>query len=204
MFSWIDPETYAPFEPVSRSLRIEGESTSVRLERIYWNVLEEIVDLEEHSKHGIRPPRCRGYRIRVNDERIVVHKEVVTGGEVLELAGLRPPERYCLRLRLRGERPRLIGHDTQVDLTLPGTERFLADELRPIPVKVNEHEVIVEGPKTTGLAIKEAAVKAGLIQLDFVLSIELPNGRTKIIGDNDVIFLEEGACFVAVAPDDNS
>lgn len=42
MFSWIDPETYAPFEPVSRSLRIEGESTSVRLERIYWNVLEEI------------------------------------------------------------------------------------------------------------------------------------------------------------------
>jgi predicted DNA-binding ribbon-helix-helix protein len=30
------------YEPVSRSLRIEGYSTSVRLERVFWDVLDGI------------------------------------------------------------------------------------------------------------------------------------------------------------------
>lgn len=167
-------------------------------------VAEEIIDLEQYSIHGIRTPRCRGFRVRVNDEHLVVHKEVVTGREVLELVGLCPPEQYCLRLLVRGHGLRFIGLDTQVDLGAPGTERFLADKFCGVEIKVNEHRIVVAGPKTTGLSIKEAAVKAGLIELDFVLSLELGDGRTKIIGDSDVIFLESGACFIAVAPDDNS
>lgn len=166
--------------------------------------LEGIVDLEEYAKRGERPPQCRAYRIHVNDERITVHKDIITGREVLELAGLCPPEAYCLRLRVRGEPLRLISLASQVDLSAPGTERFIAETRKPIAVNVNGHEIIVEGPETTGLAIKEAAAKVGLIQIDFVLSIELGNGRTKIIGDDDMIFIENGACFIAVAPDDNS
>ena len=37
------------YEPVSRSLRIEGYSTSVRLERIFWEVLEQIAREEQLS-----------------------------------------------------------------------------------------------------------------------------------------------------------
>ena len=73
-----------------------------------------------------------------------------------------------------------------------------------VTVKVNEHPVVVEGPKTTGLAIKEAAAKVGLIELDFVLSLELSGGKTKIVGDQDVLILQGDECFIAVAPDDNS
>jgi len=42
------------------------------------------------------------------------------------------------------------------------------------------------------------------IQLSFVLSEELPNRKTKIIGDNDEVTVNKNSKFVAVAPDDNS
>jgi hypothetical protein len=172
---------------------------------LHEEIREEIADLEDYAARGVRPPHCRGYRIRVNNKHFVVHKGVVLGREVLELAGLVPPERYFLEVRIRGEKPRAVGLDTQVDLTAPGVERFEAEERGLVRIKVNEHEVQVEGPRATGLQIKEAAIKAGVgIQLDFVLTEELPGGRTRPIGDHDVVVLREGACFVAVAPDDNS
>lgn len=49
MRSWILPPDLALHEPVSRSLRIEGYSTSVRLERIFWDVLEQIAVREGMS-----------------------------------------------------------------------------------------------------------------------------------------------------------
>lgn len=168
-------------------------------------VRDDVADLEEYAARGEQPPHCRGYRIRVNDKRFVVHQSVITGREVLELAGFLPPERYSLVLGMRAEKPKMIGLDAQVDLTMPGVERFEVEEKRLVRIKVNEHEVQVEGPRATGLEIKQAAINAGVgIQLDFVLSEELPNGRTRVIGDHDVVILREGTCFVAVAPDDNS
>jgi hypothetical protein len=69
----------------------------------------------------------------------------------------------------------------------------------------NNHDVKVEGPHTTGLQIKQAAVEQGAgIQLDFVLSEELPGGRTKIIGDHDKVVIHPGSRFVAIPNDDNS
>jgi len=167
--------------------------------------IEEIVDLEDYAAHGNRPPRCRGYRIRVNHDRFVVHAAEVTGREVLELAGLTPAERYCLVVRVRGVKPREVRLDDVVDLTHPGTERFEAGERCEVTIKVNEQEVAIVGPRATGLEIKEAAIKAGVnIEADFVLSQEFSNGRTRNIGDHDVVVLVDGLCFGAVAPDDNS
>lgn len=72
-------------------------------------------------------------------------------------------------------------------------------------VQVNSKPVEVPAPKATGLQIKEAAVKAGLpIRADFVLSEELPNGRTEIVGDVDVVTVNSQSKFLAIAPDDNS
>lgn len=172
---------------------------------LHEEIREEIADLEEYAARGMRPPHCRGYCIRVNDKHLVVHRSVVLGREVLELSGLVPPERYFLELRIRGEKPRVVGLDTQVDLTAPGVERFEAEERRLVRIKVNEHEIQVEGPRATGLEIKVAAIKAGVgIHLDFILTEELPGGRTRPVGDHDLVVLRDGACFVAVAPDDNS
>jgi predicted DNA-binding ribbon-helix-helix protein len=42
MARWLPEEDYRLYQPVSRSLRIEGYSTSVRLERMFWDVLDQM------------------------------------------------------------------------------------------------------------------------------------------------------------------
>ena len=74
-----------------------------------------------------------------------------------------------------------------------------------ITVTVNNHAVEVAGPKATGLEIKQAAIARGLrIELSFVLSEELPDRHTRIVGDTDVVTITKHSRFIAVAPDDNS
>lgn len=46
MLAGQDPATY---EYETRSLRLNGQSTSIRLERAFWNVLTDIAEAEELS-----------------------------------------------------------------------------------------------------------------------------------------------------------
>lgn len=74
-----------------------------------------------------------------------------------------------------------------------------------VEIVVNKKPVRVEGPKATGLEIKEAAIAQGVeIELSFQLSEDLGDRKTKIIGDTDTVTLHEGEVFVAIADDDNS
>ena len=74
-----------------------------------------------------------------------------------------------------------------------------------VTVTVNEKPVEVQGPKATGLEIKQAAIAQGVkIELSFVLFEELPNRKTRIVGDTDVVTVTKHSRFIAVAPDDNS
>lgn len=82
--------------------------------------------------------------------------------------------------------------------------RFSAHEPL-VTVSVNEQPVTLQGHTATGLGIKEAAMAQGvLIQLNFVLQEELPNGTSRIEGDNDRVHLRQHLRFTAIAPDDNS
>lgn len=72
-------------------------------------------------------------------------------------------------------------------------------------VSVNEQPVTLQGNTATGAEIKSAAIAQGvLIQPNFVLQEELPNGTSRIVGDNDEVHLHEHLRFTAIAPDDNS
>lgn len=74
-----------------------------------------------------------------------------------------------------------------------------------VVITVNEKPVTVTGPKATGLEIKQAAIAQGVqIGLDFQLSEELANGRTRIVGDAEPITVNKNSRFDAVAGDDNS
>lgn len=74
-----------------------------------------------------------------------------------------------------------------------------------VGISVNNKPVKVEGPKTTGLKIKEAAIAQGVqIQLDFQLAEIRPNNPHLIIGDEDPVTVHPGLEFVATAGDDNS
>lgn len=72
-------------------------------------------------------------------------------------------------------------------------------------VLVNEQPVELHGHEMTGAEIKAQAISQGvLIQPNFVLQEELPNGTSRIVGDNDVVKLRGHLKFTAIAPDDNS
>lgn len=89
-------------------------------------ILNDIIDIEEYAREGKRPPLSRGYRIRVNGEPIVMEKPVVTGREVLTIAGLLPAEDYTLRVKVAGQKPYKVGLNDPVDLRRPGVEKFKA------------------------------------------------------------------------------
>jgi hypothetical protein len=89
-------------------------------------IVDDIIDLEEYAKAGKQPPLAKGYRFRVNGEAFVVHEPVVTGRQVLTIAGLLPVEEYTLRLKMAGGKPEKIGLDEKVNLRRPGIEKFKA------------------------------------------------------------------------------
>jgi hypothetical protein len=74
-----------------------------------------------------------------------------------------------------------------------------------VVVTVNEQPVKLDGNTATGAEIKAAAIAQGVhIQPNFVLQEELPNGTSRIVGDQDKVHLREHLRFTAIAPDDNS
>jgi len=76
---------------------------------------------------------------------------------------------------------------------------------RETEIIVNERAVRIAGHMASGLEIKRAAIAQGVpIYLDFVLSEEIGQHQSRIVGDNDVVELHRGSSFIAVAPDDNS
>lgn len=85
------------------------------------------------------------------------------------------------------------------------TEQETAVRGHLITITVNEKSVRIQGPKATGLEIKEAAIAQGVkIELTFLLSEELQHHRTRIVGNTDEVTLTKHAKFTAVADDDNS
>ena len=74
-----------------------------------------------------------------------------------------------------------------------------------IEVTVNDKPVVLVGAKQTGASIKKAAVEQDVnIKEDFVLSIELGGGKTKLVGDDQHIEVYAGERFLAIENDDNS
>ena len=74
-----------------------------------------------------------------------------------------------------------------------------------IGITVNDKPVVLESTKQTGASVKKAAIEQEVnIKEDFVLSIELGGGRTKLVGDDEEIVVEDGERFLAIENDDNS
>lgn len=104
---------------------MEDRDSDVR-EAIQEEIREEIADLEDYARRGEQPPHCRGYRFKVNGETFETRQRILTGREVLTLAGLLPPEKFTLRVKVAGQRPEKVELDEKVDLRKPGIEKFKA------------------------------------------------------------------------------
>lgn len=85
-----------------------------------------------------------------------------------------------------------------------GEENTKRDDEK-VDVTVNDKPVVLDGAKQTGASVKKAAVEQDVnIKLDFVLSIELGGGKTKLVGDKEQIEVRNGVRFLAIENDDNS
>jgi hypothetical protein len=88
-------------------------------------ILEEIIEIEEYAKAGRTPhPHAKGYLIRVDKQKILFDRAKVTGREILEAAGKKPPKDYILRQVIRGGGLEKIELDQIVDLARHGVEKF--------------------------------------------------------------------------------
>lgn len=78
-------------------------------------------------------------------------------------------------------------------------------QVKPVTVHVNERPVVMPRHRATGLEIKTIAITQGVpIEADFILVEELAHGRTKVIGDNDLVHLGPHSRFLANDGDDNA
>lgn len=76
---------------------------------------------------------------------------------------------------------------------------------KEVEVTVNGRTVRLPKTELTGLEIKQAAISQGVpIEVGFILQQELPNGNSRIIGDNDLVKIRPHERFTAIANDDNS
>jgi hypothetical protein len=146
--------------------------------------------------------------LHVNEKPVKIHGPKATGERIKKLAieqGVHIELSFFLWEELPDGNVRRVQDQEEVDVN--EHKRFTATphEHHEITISVNEMPVKLQGRTATGAEIKAAAIKQGvLIQQNFILQEELPNGTSKVIGDNDVVHLREHLRFTAIAPDDNS
>lgn len=100
---------------------------------------EDEVDIEELVKQGKRVPRARRYRIRIDREKFVVEKPVVTGPELLRLVG-KSPDKWRIHQKLKGGQLDEVKPGETVDLREKGVERFVTMELTQTDGEEAAHE----------------------------------------------------------------
>ena len=168
-------------------------------------LVDEIVDIALFTaEKRMVPGHCKGYLISINEKKYQVQQPMVTREEVARMADVGVVEQVCVRVHIRGTKPRVLQLDEDVDLTLPGIEHFQVEKECIVKVKVNNTTFQLAVP-TTGEGVKRAAIEAGAkIKPDFVLFLETEDGTSEQIDDAEVVFIDEGAYFSAVTDDDNS
>jgi Multiubiquitin len=168
---------------------------------------DEVKDHIDGNEHG-KPAHKKLVTITVNNDSVKFLGHTASGAEIKTAAieqGVDIRFGFALEEQLQNGDRRIIGNDEQVELR--EDMRFIARDEKDhsVTVSVNEQPVKLRGHEATGAEIKSAAIAQGVqIQPNFVLQEELPNGTSKIVGDNDKVHLREHLKFTAIAPDDNS
>lgn len=88
--------------------------------------LDEL-DIEKHSKTGSKDPSppAKVYVLRIDKDTFKTTEPILTGQQILELAGKVPAANYKLTEKFHGGAAKSISLADPVDLRAPGVERFM-------------------------------------------------------------------------------
>jgi hypothetical protein len=147
------------------------------------------------------------FTVTVNDHPVKLLGHMETGLQIKTAAieqGVQITLHFQLEEEIHDGTFRIVEDHEKVQLR-DGLRFRAREHKKDVIVSVNEQPVKLEGHAATGSEIKAAAIKQGVaIQQNFVLQEELPNGTSRIVGDQEKVHLREHLRFTAIAPDDNS
>ncbi|HYW48361.1 MAG TPA: multiubiquitin domain-containing protein [Bryobacteraceae bacterium] len=171
------------------------------------NAQSQSAELLAGERREGHEPRDHIVTVSVNDRPVNLVGHSATGREIKIAAieqGVPIELDFVLEEDLPGGGRRTVADHEHVELR--AGLRFTAQKkVHVLVITVNEQLVKLEGHRATGGEIKAAAIAQGVhIEPNFVLQEELPNGTSRIVGDNDEVHLREHLRFTAIAPDDNS
>lgn len=92
----------------------------------------DTIDIEEHANTGMKVPKGRTYRIRIDRDKYTVDVECMTGKELLALANKLPTEKYQINQKTKGGEVKKVGNEEITCFTEPGVERYMTLKLDPM------------------------------------------------------------------------
>ena len=145
--------------------------------------------------------------VSVNDKPVVLKSTEQTGASVKKAVieqGVEIAEGFLLIIEQGDGKSKLVGDAEKISVR--PSEQFVAVERDiEVVVSVNDKPVVLKGVRQTGATVKRSAIAEGVrIAEDFVLSIELGGGKTKLVGDDEEIVVRAGERFLVIENDDNS
>lgn len=141
---------------------------------------DEVIDLEDYTKSGKKPPAGKKYKVRIDDQSFIFDDQFVTGKQILEKAGKIPVECHTLYQKLKGCDFEKVSLDEKVDLGKPGIEHFV---VKPPEVF---YYLVDEEPETTAekfLTANQVLGNAGLKPEDYYLVQVFADGSQKSYKD---------------------
>lgn len=93
------------------------------------------------------------FKFKVNNEMLSSDNNVVSGAEILGIAGCKPVEDFDLFKKVKGHDFELIQYDEKVDLEEPGIESFKVGLRKSITFRVDDEDYTTDKIELTPMEI---------------------------------------------------
>lgn len=118
---------------------------------------DEIIDLETFAREDKKPLAGKKYRVKIGNDYYIFDKQVVTGMEILEKAGITPAECFWLYQKLKHCDFEKIDLTEKVDLAKHGIEHFVVKPTEVFHYFVDKEPETTDQKELTPNQILEAA-----------------------------------------------
>lgn len=141
------------------------------------------------SNVAAAPQPHRGFQIRIDEQPFEIRDPIVTGRQILDLAGKRPPSDFVVLQYLPDGLLEEIRLEETTDLGERGVERFITFESdRIFRFTLDEREFVWGAPRISGAKLKELA---GVDPSKFDVWQEVRKSDDRLIADKDEANLDE-------------